>query len=143
MMRMVVITTVLLLGVTAVAGASPTGARSSDVSFCAASKNVASYLANVSKELSSRPTPARLKAEFGAIRSAEPSLKSSAPANLKPHVVKVLALADTIAARLAKAKWNLAGLLSSASTLEVQAVEAAPSILALNSYYRTTCKFHV
>jgi hypothetical protein len=140
---MIVITTVLLLGVTAGAGASPTGARSSDGSFCAASKNVAGYLTNVSTELSSAPTPAKLKAEFAAIRSAEPSLKSSAPANLKPHVVKVLAFADTIAARLAKAKWKLAGLLSSASTLEVQVVKVAPSISALNSYYRTTCKFHV
>jgi len=133
----------LLLGMTAVASASRTEARGSDGRFCAASKNVAHYLVDISKQLTSVPGPTKLKAEYGAIKAAEPALKSSAPGRLKPNVVKVLTFADTIAAHLAKANWNIAGLLPYVSSLQAQEARVGPSLSALKTYYRTTCKFDV
>src|SRR5690349_15338432 len=82
------------------AGAASAGTTHSGGSFCGVSKGVASELVNLQKQLQSAPSPTRLKAEFGAITAAEPSLKSSAPGSLKAPVKNLLSLANEIAADL-------------------------------------------
>jgi hypothetical protein len=129
----------LLLSSAAVAGAAP--ARSDD--FCGVSKNIAVNLGNLSNTLRSASSPTQLKAKWGAIISAEPKLKSSAPASLKGNLNTVLTLANNIDTDLKKANWSITGLLPYMGTLTVQLTKATPSINALKQYYRTTCKFDV
>ena len=81
---------------------------------------MAQYLVSLSDQLSSRPAPTKLKAEFGAITRAEPALKSSAPTSLKGHVNRVLGFANVVGAELKKANWNIARLLPYVATLQVQ-----------------------
>ena len=140
---LIVVVVVLVLSSVAAAGASPSGAGSSTGNFCGASKGVAQYLVSLSNQLSSRPGPTKLKAEFGVITRAEPALKSSAPASLKGHVNLVLSFANLVGADLKKANWNIAGLLPYVATLQVQEAKIKPSINALDRYYRTTCKFNI
>ena len=130
------------LGSVAAAGASSSTSASGG-SFCNVSKGVAMNLVNISKQIRTPSSPARLKAEWGAIISAAPALKSSAPASLKVTVVKVLAFASLIDTDLKKANWNIAGLLPYESSLVAQDKKAEPSISALKAYYRGTCKFDV
>ena len=134
--------TLLLVSVAAV-GAASSGPRSAGASFCVASKNVASDLVNIQKQLQSAPNPTRLKAEYGAIIAAEPALRSSAPGNLKGNVNTVLTLANNIAGYLKKANWSITGILPYVSTIEVQVNKAKPSLDALDHYYKVTCKFKV
>jgi len=133
----------LLLSSAAVAGAAPAGARTSSGNFCAVSKGVATYLGNLSGQLTSAPTPTKLKAEWTAIISAGPKLKAAAPGSLKGNLTTVLNLANTIGADLKKANWSIAGLLPHMGTLTTQMTRATPAINSLKNYYRTTCKFDV
>jgi hypothetical protein len=130
---------VLALMSAAAAGAS----RSRAASFCSVSNGVAKTLSNLQKTLQSAPTPVRLKAEWGEIDAAAPSLKSSAPGNLKAPMTKVLGVAGLIETDLKKANWQVAGLLPYESSLEVQMNKAKPSLNALDAYWRGTCKFKV
>jgi hypothetical protein len=120
------------------------GARSSQertaASFCSVSKGVAHNLVNLENELKSAPPPTRLKAEYVTILSAEPSLKSSVPGNLKVQLNSVLGLANTIAADLKAANWNIAGLAPHYSSLTVQFTKVKPSFNTLSTYWQGTCK---
>jgi len=131
----------LLCSVTAAGASSSTPAAGG--AFCSVSKGVATNLVNISKQIRSPSSPARLKAEWGAIMSASPSLKASAPASIKVSVVKVLAFAAVIDADLKKANWNVAGLLPYQSSLVAQDNKTEPSFTKLKAYYRGTCKFDV
>jgi hypothetical protein len=125
-----------------VAGAAQAGtARTAD--FCSVSKGVANNLVNLQKQLQSAPAPTRLKAEFGAILAASPSLKSSAPGSLKAPVTNLLTLANQIATYLKAGNWSIASLLPHEATLSVQFVKAKPWIASLDQYYRGTCHFKV
>jgi hypothetical protein len=136
-----VVTALLVLGSATAAGASPTGARSSEANFCAVSKGVAQYLVNLQSQLGSASSPTRTKAVWGAIMSAEPSIKSSAPGSLKGDVNRVYVAATAINADLKKANWNVAGLLPYVSSLNAQMTKAKPSLNRLDNYWRGTCKF--
>ena len=123
-----------------VAGAAQANtARSAD--FCSVSKGVANNLVNLQKQLQSAPAPTRLKAEFGAILAASPSLKSSAPGSLKTPVTGLLALANEIAGYLKAGNWSIAALLPHEATLSVQFTKAKPWIASLDKYYTGTCHF--
>jgi hypothetical protein len=135
------VTALPVLGWATAAGAAPTGARSSGASFCAVSKGVAQYLVNLESQLSSASSPTRTKAVWGAIISAEPSLKSSAPGSLKGDVNRVYVAATAINADLKKANWSVAGLLPYVSSLSAQMTKAKPSLNRLDNYWRGTCKF--
>ena len=136
-----VATALLVLGSATAAGAAPTGARSSEANFCAVSKGVAQYLVNLESQLRSASSPTRTKAVWGAIMSAEPSIKSSAPGRLKRDVNRVYVAATAINADLKKANWNVAGLLPYVSSLNAQMTKATPSLNRLDNYWRGTCKF--
>jgi len=136
-----VVTTMLVFGSAAAASASQTAARSSGSDFCAVSKGVAQYLANVENQLRSSPSPTRTKAVWGAIMSAEPAMKSSAPASLKGDVNRVYVVATAINTDLKKANWSITGLLPYVTSLNAQMTKAKPSFNALDNYWRTTCKF--
>jgi hypothetical protein len=136
-----VVTALLVLGSATAAGATPTGARSSEASFCAVSKGVAQYLVKLQSQLSSASSPTRTKAVWGAIMSAEPSIKSSAPGSLKGDVNRVYVAATVINADLKKANWNVAGLAPYVSSLNAQMTKAKPSLNRLDNYWRGTCKF--
>ena len=124
------------------AGAVQAGtARSAD--FCSVSKGVANNLVNLQKQLQSAPAPTRLKAEFGAILAAAPSLKSSAPGNLKAPVTNLLALANQLATYLKAGNWSIVSLLPHQATLSVQFAKAKPWIASLDTYYKGTCHFKV
>jgi hypothetical protein len=126
------------LSLALVAGAGAT--RASQASFCGISKGVAANLVNLENQLKSAPPPTRLKAEYGAILSAEPSLKSSVPGNLKVQLNTVFGLANTVAADLQKANWNVAGLAPYYSSLTVKFTKAKPSFDTLSNYWHGTCK---
>jgi hypothetical protein len=136
-----VVTALLVLGLASAAGAAPSGARSSEASFCVVSKGVAQYLVNLESQLSSASSPTRTKAVWGTIMSAEPSIKSSAPGSLKGDVNRVYVAATAINADLKKANWNVAGLLPYVSSLNAQMTKATPSLNRLDNYWRGTCKF--
>ena len=119
------------------------GGASSGGSFCGVSKGVAKNLVNIQSQLQTAPGPTKLKAEYGAITSAEPALRASAPGSLKGSLNTVLVLLNSVASDLRQANWNIAGLLPHMSSLEVKLNKADPSILKLKAYYRTTCKFDV
>jgi hypothetical protein len=114
-------------------------ARSAD--FCSVSKGVANNLVNLQKQLQSAPAPTKLKAEFGTILAAGPSLKSSAPGSLKAPVGNLLTLANEIAGYLKTANWSIAALLPHEATLSVQFTKAKPWIASLDKYYTGTCHF--
>jgi hypothetical protein len=142
MVGALVVTASLALGSAAAAGAAPTGARSSGAgNFCTVSKSVAQYLVNLESQLRSASSPTRTKAVWGAIMSAEPSIKSSAPGSLKGDVNRVYVAATAINADLKKANWNVAGLLPYVSSLNAQMTRAKPSLNRLDNYWRGTCKF--
>jgi hypothetical protein len=124
------------------AGAAGAGtARSAD--FCSVSKGVANNLVNLQKQLQSAPAPTRLKAEFGAILAASPSLKSSAPGSLKTPVTGLLALANEIAGYLKAGNWSVVSLLPHQATLSVKFAKAKPWFNSLDAYYKGTCHFKV
>ena len=130
----------LALGSVLAAGAAPSATRGS---FCGVSKGVAKNLVNIANQLKTLPSSTELKAEYGAISSAEPALKSSAPGSLKPHVLQVLGFVDNIAADLKQANWSITGLLPHEAALQAQENKVGPSIAALKAYYKNTCKFNV
>jgi hypothetical protein len=109
---------VLALG-SAAAGGAASGGR-----FCGVSKGVAKNMVNIQSQLQKAPGPAELKADYGAITSAEPALRASVPRSLKRSL-------------------NIAGLLPHMSSLQVKLSKADPAISRLKAYYRTTCKFDV
>src|SRR5262249_57818752 len=129
-----VATALLVLGSANAAGAAPTGARTSGGNFCAVSKSVAQYLVNLQSQLTSASSPARTKAVWGAIMSAEPSIKSSAPGSVKADVNRVYVAATVINADLKKANWNVAGLLPYVSSLNAEMTKAKPSLNRLDNY---------
>jgi hypothetical protein len=135
------LTAAALLAFCAAVAAQAGTTRSTD--FCSVSKGVANDLVNLQKQLQSAPAPTRLKAEFGAILSAGPSLKSSAPGSLKAPVGNLLTLANQIATYLKAGNWSIASLLPHEATLSVQFTQAKPWIGSLDKYYRGTCHFKV
>ena len=128
---------VLALG-SAAAGGAASGGR-----FCGVSKGVANNLVNIQSQLQKAPGPAALKADYGAITSAEPALRASAPRSLKRSLNTVLVFLNSVASELRQANWNIAGLLPHMSSLQVKLNKADPAISKLKAYYRTTCKFDV
>ena len=122
------------------AGAAQAGTtRSAD--FCSVSKGVAKQLSNIQGSLTSASGPAELKAKWGAITSAEPALKSTAPGKLKKPLNNVLGLANLVAGYLQSAGWNIAGLLPHQATLTVRLTKVQPSLAALDKYWKGTCHF--
>jgi len=135
------LTAVALLAFCAAGAAQAGTARSTD--FCSVSKGVANDLVNLQKQLQSAPAPTRLKAEFGSILAAAPSLKSTAPGNLKAPVTNLLVLANQIAGYLKAGNWSIMSLLPHQATLSVKFAQAKPWIASLDKYYKGTCHFKV
>jgi hypothetical protein len=124
----------------AAVGAALPSQQSAAASFCSVSKGVAANLVNLENQLKSAPPPTRLKAEYGTILSAEPALRSSVPGSLKVKLNLVLNLANTIAADLKNANWNVSGLAPYYSSLTVKFTKAKPSFDTLSNYWEGTCK---
>ena len=142
-MRIVVTALVLIsLGAVGAATAAPASHSARADNFCSVSKGVASQLVGITN-VTATSSGSKLKAEYAAIKAAEPALKSSAPRKLKPNVVKVLAFADTLGGDLAAVNWNLVGLLPKMTSLTAQAAKATAAFNALRKYYTGTCHFSV
>jgi hypothetical protein len=116
-------------------------ARASDL--CSVSKAVATNIANSTKTSSIEGSPTKLKAFWGKIQSAEPSITGAAPGSLKPRFTRVFAFINNVVGDLNKVNWNFTGLVPYEKTLVAQANKEAPDITALKAYYRTTCHFDV
>ena len=129
-----------LLTCAAEAGAS----AGTSADFCSVSRSVASQIVSLTSASGlATSSSSRLKAEFSAISSAEPQLRSTAPATIKSDVTKILNLVDVITTDLKKANWSITGLIPHEAALQQQFTRVKPSITKLRSYYRTSCKLRV
>jgi hypothetical protein len=138
------LTVAAALGVllTCAAGAGASAGTSAD--FCGVSRSVAAQLVSLrSSSGLATASSAKLRAEFSAITAAEPQLRSTAPANIKSDVTRILNLVDVLTGYLKKSNWSVAGLIPHEATLEQSFTRVKPSITKLDTYYRTTCKLHV
>src|SRR5262249_60451506 len=118
------------------AGGSRPARRPSGGNCRSGSKSVPQYLVNLQTQIAPASSPARTKAVWGAIMSAEPSIKSSAPGSVKGDVNRVYVAATAIDADLKKANWSVAGLLPYVSSLNAQMTRAKPSLNRLDNYWR-------
>jgi len=124
------------------AGAGASAGTSAD--FCSVSRSVAAQIVSLTSTSGlATASSSRLKAEFTAITSAEPQLRSTAPANIKSEVTKILNLVDVLTSDLKKANWSITGLVPHEAALEQDFTRVKPSITKLRSYYRTSCKLRV
>lgn len=141
---------IALLILTAALAANANAATRTHANFCTASKRVVLQLVNTASALRSTATlvqrEAELKTQFTTIKSAEPALRSSVPARLKPKLNAVLALADLINAKLGAVHWNIVAIVQNQAVgaqIEAASARADAAMPALKAYYRNTCHYKV
>jgi hypothetical protein len=125
------------------AGAAPRSDATS-TSLCVAAKGVARQIvesANITANESL--TPAQLQAIYTTIVRAEPSLLAAASGPIKTHLRLALNFVNLVDADFKKANWKVAALMPQLPTLLPAAKKAQPHLLALRTYFDSTCHLGV
>jgi hypothetical protein len=134
----------------AVVAGNATASTQSHASFCTASRSVVHQLVNTASAMSNTATlaqrQAELKTQFTTVKSAEPSLRSSVPKQLKPKLTVVLGFVDLVNAKLGAVKWNLLAVMQNqavAGQIEAAGSKADAAMPALKTYYTKTCHYKI
>jgi hypothetical protein len=113
--------------------------------FCGTAKGVAAYIVSSGNSLS--PTAGeslatvehKFRVAYAAIIKAEPALKSSAPASIKPDLVKAFSVINYINAKMSAVGWDFTKVASFAQSLSAKAQSATRAIHHLDAYFKGTC----
>jgi hypothetical protein len=146
--RVAPIAATLVLAAAALASAGPTGASTNSnatgTSLCTAAKGVAHQLVQSTDiQANEALTPAQLKAVYTTIVNAEPSLLAAASGRIKTHLRLALNFVNLVDADFKKANWKVAVLAPQLPTLVPAAKKAQPHLLALKTYFNSTCHLGV
>jgi hypothetical protein len=132
---------VLAVGANAALGARSADARTA--SLCSVSKSVAANIAGSTDTKNIAGSPTKLKAFWGKIQSAEPTILGAASGSMKTHLTHVFAFVNTVIGDLNKVNWNYTALLPQEQTLENKAAQVAPDLKVVKTYYTKTCNLKV
>ncbi len=132
---------VLAVGASGALGARSSSARTA--SLCSVSKAVAASIVHSTDTKNIAGSPTTLKAFWGKIQHAEPTILGAASGPMKTHLTHVFAFVNAVIGDLNKVNWNYTALLPDEKTLESRAEKVAPDLKAAKNYYDNTCKLDV
>lgn len=139
--------TLVLAAAAALALAGPTGATRSNASatsLCTAAKGVAHQIVQSANITANEAlTPAQLRAVYTTVVNAEPALLAAASGPIKTHLQLALNFVNLVDADFKKANWKAAALAPQLPTLLPAAKKAQPHLLALRTYFDSTCHLGV
>jgi hypothetical protein len=136
----------VVLAAAALAGSASAATRSNatSTSLCSAAKGVAHQIVESANVTANEGlTPAQLKAVYTTIVKAEPSLLAAASGPIKSHLQLALNFVNLVDADFKKANWKAAALAPQLPTLLPAAKKAQPHLLALKTYFDSTCHLGV
>ena len=135
---------VLAAAVLAGSAGAATRTNGSSPRLCVAAKGVARQIvesANITANESL--TPAQLQAIYTTIVHAEPSLLAASSGPIKTHLRLALNFVNLLDADFKKANWKIAALMPQLPSLLPAAKKAQPHLLALRTYFDSTCHLGV
>lgn len=125
----------------AATAARSSAARSADL--CGASKSVAASIVSSTNTKNIAGSPTQLKAFWGKVKNAEPTVLAAASGKRKTQLTHVFGFVNTVVGDLNKVNWNYTALLPDEKSLVAQANKVAPDLKALKAYYNNVCHLAV